>query len=440
MGGTAPTELVIDGHVTTLKMRVYRLNTADLSCSPADRELLRRLAGQVAELAARPIEDEKRELWSRHNALEPTRPVILCEPEDGWREVIPPRALQGTSALVRQWEMHLRKQIFWGVELRDDYVIEPAFTISHVFPELHWGLKERQVGGEMGGRAAITWDAPIKCYEEDLPKLSFPVITIDWASTNGLVSLAEEVFGDLLEIRLRTQWWWSMGLTNRAVLLRGLQQLMYDFIDRPQQVHRLMAFLRDGMLNLLDYVERKDLLFLNNDGTYVGSGGVGFSRELPQPDFDQKVRACDTWGHGESQESVGVSPDMFAEFIFPYELPFLERFGLNCYGCCEPVDKRWQILKTIPRLRRVSVSAWADWAKMAEMLGNQYIFSAKPSPAPLAAPNFDEEAIRADLRRVFHVARDCRVEVIMKDNHTLQHDPRRLVRWVQMGRQEAERA
>ncbi|GAI58701.1 unnamed protein product, partial [marine sediment metagenome] len=35
-----------------------------------DREILRRLAGRIAELAARPIEDEKRDLWYRHNALE----------------------------------------------------------------------------------------------------------------------------------------------------------------------------------------------------------------------------------------------------------------------------------------------------------------------------------------------------------------------------------
>ncbi len=34
---------------------------------------------------------------------------------------------------------------------------------------------------------------------------------------------------------------------------------------------------------------------------------------------------------------------------------------------------------------------------------------------------------------------DCRVEVIMKDNHTIGNDPRRVVRWVQIAREEAER-
>lgn len=49
--------------------------------SRREREILRRLAGQVVELAARPMEREKRDLWYRHNGLQSTRPVIFCDPE-----------------------------------------------------------------------------------------------------------------------------------------------------------------------------------------------------------------------------------------------------------------------------------------------------------------------------------------------------------------------
>ena len=68
-----------------------------------ERQLLHTLAGQVAELAARPIEDEKRELWLRHNALQPTRPVIFCDPENGWNEIIRPEYLACESELAREW-------------------------------------------------------------------------------------------------------------------------------------------------------------------------------------------------------------------------------------------------------------------------------------------------------------------------------------------------
>jgi hypothetical protein len=87
----------------------------------------------------------------------------------------------------------------------------------------------------------------------------------------------------------------------------------------------------------------------------------------------------------------------------------------------------------------VSVSPWADVAKMAEYLDDDYIFSLKPNPTPLAMADFDEDQIRAELRRAFLLARGCRLEVIMKDNHTIRGDPRRVVRWVQICREEAER-
>jgi hypothetical protein len=70
--------------------------------------------------------------------------------------------------------------------------------------------------------------------------------------------------------------------------------------------------------------------------------------------------------------------------VLPYQLPILSRFGLNCYGCCEPLDKRWEYVKQIPRLRRVSVSPWSNRAFMAEQLGANYILSMKPNPADLA--------------------------------------------------------
>jgi hypothetical protein len=144
------------------------------------------------------------------------------------------------------------------------------------------------------------------------------------------------------------------------------------------------------------------------------------------------------WGFSESQETVGISPAMFSEFVFPYQLPLLERFGLSYYGCCEPLDKRWHVVEQIPNLRRVSVSPWADWAKMAEMLGDRFVYVLKPAPSDLAMDSFDEERIRAELREALRNTRDCRVEVCMKDTHTVRNDPQRLIRWTQIAREEAE--
>lgn len=406
-----------------------------LQIGDQDRELLRRLAGRVAELAARPIEEEKRELWYRHNALEPTRPLVSCHPENAWNEIITPDCLKCQGELARRWEKTLRKEVFWGEEICDDRVIEPYFNVPHVYEGSDWGLDAIKIGGEEGG--AYTWDPPIKSYDF-LDQMHVPVITVDYETTAQLVELAEEMLGDLLTVRLKTRWYWTQGLTLALAYLRGLEQVMYDLLDYPDDLHRLMAFLRDGYMARLDFLEENRLLSLDNDDTYCGSGGFGWTHELPQPDFDGHVRTRDLWGFAESQETVGISPEMFAEFVFPYQLPLLERFGLIYYGCCEPLDKRWHIIQAIPSLRRVSVSPWADRAKMAEMLGDRYVYVMKPNPADLAMESFDEERIRAEIREDLRITRECRVEVIMKDTHTIRNDPQRLIRWTQIVREEAE--
>jgi len=408
----------------------------------ADRVTLRVLAACVAELAARPGEKEKETLWRQHNALTATRPLIFCDPENGWNEIVPSSALTCQNELARQWEFTLRKEIFWGTEMKDDRVIRPVFDIPHVYSESDWGMHETRLGGEHGG--AYTWEAPLKDFA-DFDKLRFPVISVDYDQTSRNLTLAQEIFDGILEVRLYTQWWWTLGLTQTYSNLRGLTQMLMDFIAEPEGFHRLMAFLRDGTLARLDFIEQNSLLSPNTGGEYVGSGGFGWLDESPSPagrgmseGQGEGVTTQQMWGFCEAQETVGVSPKMFAEFILPYQIPILERFAINCYGCCEPLDKRWQSVRTIPRLRRVSVSPWANIPKMAEYLGGDYIFSLKPNPVPLATSDFDESLMRTELCEKLSHLKDCCVEIIMKDNHTIADDPRRVVRWVEIARQESE--
>ena len=151
------------------------------------------------------------------------------------------------------------------------------------------------------------------------------------------------------------------------------------------------------------------------------------------------MRARDLWGFTESQETLHVSPAMYEEFIFPFEQPIMERFGLNCYGCCEPLHGRWPAVSRHPRLRRVSCSPWVDVEKMAGYLGDQYIFSLKPNPAALAVTEMDEESVRASLRENLEKTRGCCLEIIMKDNHTLARRPENAVTWCRIAKEEAQR-
>ena len=423
-----------DQTVSSLVNKTY--NPDDIIVSAADRVILRELAAKTAELAVRSIEDEHRGLWYRHNALDNVRPLVFCDPENGWNEIIRSNELGCTGTLAREWEMTLRKEIFWAESMGDDRVTEPYFNVPYVYAESDWGMHERKIGGNDGG--SYVWEAPLKSYD-DLPKLSFPEIKVDYDATDSLVSLARDVFDGHLTVRLRGTWWWTLGMTWTLVNLRGLQQIMFDVYDNPDGLHALMAFLRDGHLAKLQYLEDNNLLSLNNDSTYVGSGGFGWTDELPRDDFDgERVRTADMWGFCESQETTTWSPEMFGEFIYPYQRPILERFGLNCYGCCEPLDKRWHIIGDAPGLRRVSVSPWADAGDMADKLGDRYVLSLKPNPAYLAVPVMDEDFIRADLTKTMIAIKNCRVEIIMKDNHTIGNNPENVKRWCRLAREVSE--
>jgi hypothetical protein len=413
----------------------------DLCFPDEDKRILRELGKQVAEIAARPIMTEKRKLWIDHNNLKKTRPVLLCDPEHGWNEIITDDQMKCRNSIARHWENHLRKQIFWGNEMNDDYVVEPYFNLPYVYKESPWGVagtrkaqteKKTNLDGE-----AYHIETVLEDYSQ-IKDITKPELNIDYETTEKLLEIAHEIFDGTIEARINTVWFWSVGLTDDYVFIRGLDKLMYDFYDEPEKVHEVMNILFKGTMERLDFLEENNLLCLNNDGSFVGSGGMGFTDQLPAKDFDGKVRTKDMWGLGESQVTVGISPDMFAEFIFPYQKKLMERFGLSCYACCEPMDGRIDIVKSVSNLRRVSVSPWANREVMSDKLKHDYIYSWKPTPAHLAVPQMDQEVVRKDIKETLRITRENCLEIVMKDNHTLGNNPDNLKNWVRMLREEIE--
>ena len=409
----------------------------DLSIAPEDRDVLRRLAERVAGIAASSSMAQTRRLWTQLNGLQNVRPLVFCDPENGWNEIITETQMRCHGKLARRWEMDLRKEIFWGGVMGDDKPVEPFFDVPYTTAPDDWGLETTFHKTTAGG--SYVWEGAIRDYDKDLEKLHSPRVAIDGETTRGCVALAQETLGDLLTVRLKGIWWWSLGLTCPAVMFRGLQNLMCDFLEHPDELKELLRRIAQGHLDKLDFLESNRLLSLNNDGTYVGSGGFGFSDELPQSGFDGAVRTRDLWGFTESQETVQVSPRMYEEFVFPYERPIMDRFGLNCYGCCEPLHGRWRAVSQHPRLRRVSCSPWVNVEKMVEFLGDRYVFSLKPNPALLAGEELNVDALRRSVRETMAKLRGCRMEWIMKDNHTLSGRPDHAVTWCQIVREEAER-
>jgi len=404
-----------------------------------DRETIRELAKKVADVAAQPEQDERRKRWYAQNSLRPGRPLVFISPEGSWVELLPDSTLTCEDNDARGVEQGLRMRLYAAEHFADDQVCNSVFRVSPAVHVTGWGIGPTHIFSG-APRGAYNWEAPVRALA-DIDAIRTPTATHDPDATRRNLAYFEELLGDILEVRLHGTHWWALGLIDEWTMLRGIMQTFWDMSDQPEMVHAGMRRLMEGRLAWIESLETQGLLFLNNGNSYVGSGGFGFTDELPAAGFEGTVRLADMWGFCEAQTMSEVSPAMHEEFVLPYQLPILGRFGLNCYGCCEPLHHKLDMLKRlVPRMRRVSISPWADKRVSAERLGGDVIFSWKPNPATLAAVTFDPDAVRADIRETVDIAREhgCVLEIILKDTHTCNHRPERFDEWSRIAMEEAE--
>lgn len=395
-----------------------------------DRDVLRPLAERLKAAVDRPEMTERSQRLIRHNRLDSDGPLVFVFPEGSWLEILPPDSLRCQDPFLRSLEEQIMQKLFMAEEVKDDSVPSGVLEIPKAIETGSYGVDVEFRHGE--NRGSYIWEPPFKQISEAVESLRPRTPFHDEAETQRRLDLAISVLGDLIPLRLVGSPYWTLGMTWKVIDFIGMEPLMIAMVEEPDEVHRLMAWMRDEHLSWLDQLVDLGVLTGNSGNDYCGSGGYGFSDEL-NPPSEGPVPLIERWGFAESQETVGISPGMFGEFILPYQIPLLERFGLNHYGCCEPLDKRWDHVKTIPRLRRVSVSPWADVSSMAEALQDRYVYSRKPNPAPLCV-GFDERALVQSLDETLIKGRGCIVEIVMKDTHTVQGEPDRFRRWVDLAR------
>jgi hypothetical protein len=226
---------------------------AEARLNPGEKEILQRLARQMAYIADLPIQEERRKLWTAHNSLIETRPLIFIDPEFAWFEILPNTVLECSSALGRIWEYRLRKEIFWQEKIGDDRVCRKEFPVPYVFEITDFGIKIEHEG--TGIDKAHSIKGVIKDYD-DLGKLKHRDIIIDYAKTAKMDEIAHDCFDGILEVKRDTAYWYSFGLTVNAIDLRGFENFLFDMYDYPDELKALMQFLSDDMMRQLDFLEK----------------------------------------------------------------------------------------------------------------------------------------------------------------------------------------
>lgn len=408
------------------------------SVSSYEKEYLRELAYKQKAYAELPIMKEREKLWYLHNGLQGKRPMIVMETITFWENICPP--LKCKSEIAREMENQLLKSIV-NVELVDDDKIVPGYYPLEV--ELgyeKYGVQAKKVYDKNGIGFHI--ESVIESLEEDFAKLSPSVFEYDEQKYTLKKQFIESVIGDILPVQLvNSTNYWDFSITQQVVELMGMQNMFYSMYDEPDQFHELMQFITDDKIRLLRWEEENGCLWLNNGNHYMGGGSYCFTEELPQKDYTGKIRSTYTWGHMNSQESVGISPDMFQEFILPYMKRMSKEFGMLYYGCCEPVSDFWDGgIEQIENIRKVSISPWCKEAFMAERLsGRDIIYSRKPSPNFLGIQaDFNEEEFRAYIQETVNLTRRCKSEYIFRDIYALHGNIDKVKRAVQIVRELTE--
>jgi hypothetical protein len=335
---------------------------------------------------------------------------------------------------AKELETSLRRTIYQAKHMPGDMIVSPFIECPKVFHSTDFGIVEKV-------ETAVT-DKDSEVYSrhfeiqiknpEDIEKIRAPKITYLAKATEYRYAVMRELYRDIAEVRQvgQTHIWYTPW--DFLVRWWGISEALMDLVVRPDMVHEAYERMVDAWMAELDQLDEQNLLSLDANNTRIGSGGYGYVSDLPGPGYDpEHVRPHNMWGCSNAQIFSSVSPDMHWEFAIEHDLRWLARFGLTYYGCCEPLDKKMDIVRRIPNLRKVSVSPWCDSKAVIEAIGDRYVMSRKPNPAIFVPQPFDPEEAERQLREFLEIAKGAggHTEIIMKDISTVAYKPENLWEW-----------
>ncbi len=116
---------------------------------------------------------------------------------------------------------------------------------------------------------------------DDLEKIDMPHVTHNELATEIRYQKMNELFGAILPVRKQGQT--HIWYTPWDYLVRwwGVQELMMDLIMRPEMVRAFYKRMVQAWMIELDQFEEQNLLSLDNNNTRIGSGGYGYTKQMP---------------------------------------------------------------------------------------------------------------------------------------------------------------
>ena len=401
--------------------------------SAKDRERLRQLAEKQREYAESPRNNQILKQWK---ALEEGRreaPTVRLLFSNFTHEVVNPR-MQCESEDARGLERSLLCTLVGRELFDDDTPISPTFDMGWHTWVSPFGISARR--SRLPGQVTSGYhiDPVIDDLEEQWEMLKGGSFGGNRESTLRYREWVESLIGDILPTRMVMNAL-PGSITNPLVHLMGMETYYLSMYDCPEILHRVMDMATTVYERYYDFLEAEGLLLPTAGLSPLPQESFAYTNELPTENVT-KTTQC--WGFLESQETTAVSPEVYGEFVYPYQDRLVRRMGLLSYGCCERVDAIWpDYLSKWTNLRKLSVSPFNNEPQVGEYLrGTKVIYYSKPRAEFVTNPGpMDEEALRKYFRMVCQSASGCLFEMAQREVLTLFGDAERGRRYVQIAKE-----
>ncbi len=394
-----------------------------------DVKILRKLAYEYLVASQDPRNSQNRILHTAVNDKKMIRPVVLINeipfPELNFDGSL---TLRCSDPILRSAEDFLRKKLFQWKYFPADMILPPYLPVEKAMKSTGIGISVEE---ETLATDQENWIVSHEYHdqlstEEDLEKLHPPVISYDHEDTMMRYNRIANAIGDILPVRITGHNCYT-SMWDEISAYRGVTNLLIDLAERPEFSHQIVSRLTEFEISRLEQMEELGLFDIDPLEIHCT---CALNSDLPGDYDGGKVKRSQIWGRGMAQIFASVSKEMHEEFDIQYMKKVMEPFGLVYYGCCEPLDKKVDIVEKLPHLRKISITPWADIDNAAEVIGNRYVIANKPNPSSVAV-RLDEDALRAEIGRTLNACKrnGCSFDMVLKDISSCGHQLDNLVRW-----------